>query len=332
MALTSGEQLHDFFYEGAYRISPVEALRRGIRQMQIKAEQAARHMSPEDARKQSLHNALLALQAKAATHALSCGIIERNSPAFQDFFTSLHIIFTPEQIRKFREDARDTRSRGRGTFRDLAGSSVPTKKELDDSKDFFQKKFEGYTFQVYNPKDPKRPLNPEKKIEHIPDRALLAQHALESRHMRQVLTRLLSETDITPGAARGDLRAILRRHPEIGADIGFILLTKEFLDGIERAQEIRSNGRRVLAGLGRSLMEDMSAIFQKDLKGIFDQLEYSRNLWGNHPFFSFLSLGLVPLRAIVPALRLTFALPRALLVGARDAWVFTKRGNERSIT
>ncbi|MBI2644997.1 hypothetical protein HYW94_02370 [Candidatus Uhrbacteria bacterium] len=326
MALNPEEKLQDFWSETKHAIDPIQRLREGILYawMTHLERFTKSGKMPEEVRKDHLKNALTALQQEAVSTSLDFGIIECGSPAFQDFLTTIHAIFTPEQIRKFREDARPRF----GVFEPLAGPKTPTKKELDDSKNFFQNKFKNYRFKVYNQKDPKHPKDPEKTPEYFPDSVILAQHALESRHMRQILARLLSEKAIAPGT-RGDLQPILRRNRKIGADIGMILLIKEQLDAIERAQESKLQRRRAFEGISRGLQEDVSAIFSKDLEGILKQTDRLKNWKNNNIFFTALS---VPLVATLPILRAIFAIPRSLMLGARDMFVLTRRGNKRPIS
>jgi hypothetical protein len=316
MALSPEERFQDIRRETEYAFNPMLRIREGIFHARVAIESRASHLPEEEVRKHLLEEALHRLSSEAST-----GIVDRRSPAFQEFLIAIHAIFTPEQLRKFREDARPRFH----IFRTLTGSATPSKKELGDSEKFFQDTFEPYDYKVFNPKNPKSPVDPAQKIEHVPNKTALAQHALESRHLRQVLTRLTTEPDIKQGVARGDLRAILRRHPEIGADIGMILLTKELLDGIEHAQEIRSGGRRVLQAIGRGIQEDMSKTFGSDLEWVGEQMRNACAFAKKNYFWGPLSAALSPLLLIFPALRATFAIPRALLLGARDAFVMTKR-------
>lgn len=313
MALSSMEQFQDRRAELGHTIDLIQRAREGILYTILKLDHQRQGRPIEEIRKTHLQKILAELQDEAASNALQLGVLERNSPAFQRLLTSLHVIFTPEQLRKFREDARPRF----GIFRPLTGAGVSTKKELGDSEQFFQNKFKAYDA------DPAHPSR------HSPDTPVLAQHALQSRNMRLIIKRLFSETDLAPGGQPGDLRAILRRHPEIGADIGALLLAKETLDSIERNQEIFSNGRRTLEGIGRSIQEDIQTIFTEDLAGIQQQIEFTLRASQKNYFWGPLSVFLVPLRAIIPTLRIIFAIPRALAVGTRDAFVLTGRANER---
>ncbi len=325
MALSRGEQFKDGLMEVKHGVDiPNRLFKEPIFTVLANIESFYNKTPVEEIRKRKFLEIITDLQKEATPDASNFGIIEYSSRAFQEFITAIHVIFTPEQIRKFKEDARPRF----GIFRTIIGPGKLSKKELKDSEDFFQNKFKAYSQKPDTPEKDKK-TKPEKEQTHTPKSATLAEHALASRNMRLVLKRLLSEADLAPRSSRGDLRSILRRHPEIGADIGMILLTKGLLDHTEKAQERQSNGRRVFDGMARSIQKDLCALHEKDLHGVLDQIEWTKDLSKKNYFWGPVSIFLLPLRLIPPILRTFFSIPKSFAIGARDAFVFTGYGNKR---
>lgn len=290
----------------------------------MKAESTRRGVSLEDVRKNKLQEVTKNLQGEATSNILQFGVIERGSPAFQSFLTAIHAIFTPEQLQQFRKNAR-LRSQD---ARVINGLRVLSARELKDSRDFFENKFKGYKRKEDRAEKNKKDA-PKKEESIVPSAEILKEHALELQKMRLAIERLLSEVDLQVGS-RGDLRSIIRRHPEAGADIGIILLTRELLDKIERTQEVRVGGQRTLQAMGRSIQEDISALFTKDLDASAKLIKNALGLPKKNAFWGSLAVAAsFPAGIVFPVLRAVFIIPKALAIGAKDAFVLTGRGNER---
>ena len=102
------------------------------------------------------------------------------------------------------------------------------------------------------------------------------------------------------------------------------------LDGIELAQETRSNRRRLIQSTGRTIQETGVAHFSKDFEEIEKEIgRIPANTKKNNYWGPVTALFWVPFKMAVPIIRGIFSIPFGFLIGAKDAFVYTEQGNKR---
>lgn len=131
------------------------------------------------------------------------GPLAPESKAFREFRAGLGEVFGKETINQFREDAEDPVK-----WRALALPPV-TPRQLADVKGYFSRRHEGKT----------------------PEFPILNDTAINTKLIAECLRRVLADPEL---ATPQDLKTIIDSHPELGADLGKILLAKSAVERHER--------------------------------------------------------------------------------------------------
>ncbi len=188
----------------------------------------------EEAQGECLADLARTLQAESIS-----GSIEKKSKSFKEFQIALKSILSKKELKGCKEDSKPEH----GLFSAPPGVSVDAD-DITSQRQYFEKKFKNYGGQ------------------YIPDGSMISRHALQTKNMEAILTRLASSGSI-------DVAHLKFGGNATSADVGKILSLKETMDHAESAHELRLGGGKIMRAMWESAKTDITKNIWGDIKNMF---------------------------------------------------------------